>query len=391
MVTVTDASKKAINDKINEIHGKIMMGDINGAELEAKDLVFKHPTDIDVLEAMAAVYIELNNDDDALELLDMAVEKKPDKGFSKYLSRAQLLDGEEAVADFQKATDLIRHLIETRQGTETEDHEWEDMEDSLERRLSLAYCGIANEYLCDPDKSQNKLDENKDKIENALKLAKEADESYTEVYTLMATHLIDRGDVEGGAQVLVDSRNIWTPNDEEKDEFSDLAMNVRMALGDVLYRAKLYDDAMNIVLKNLEELPDEIEGHSLFLLATLDKERGNYDDAKDYCKDSLSFYRKKLKENGEDEEALNYQEQATKLLDEIRNLIREARIAAGGSEDVEMSEDEGSEDDDEEDEDFDFEKASAEVEKMILDAALKDGGGEGEEEDESSSDDEEGE
>ena len=175
--------KKLIAEKISKIHAMILIANIDDAELLANDLLFKYPASADAMEAMAAVHTEMGNEDDALDLLDKAIEKKP--SYSKYMSRAQLEDGEEAIEDFNRAATLIQNKI-NKNSTNNEGNQ-EDDEDSLERQLSVAYCAIANEYLCIPDKTTEKLNEIKDLVESALQKAREADSTYPEVYCLMVS------------------------------------------------------------------------------------------------------------------------------------------------------------------------------------------------------------
>ena len=81
----------------------------------------------------------------------------PDTGYSKYLSLAQLMDGEEALSLYNKGIQLILKEQQTgisKKEDEAEDETTKSKADKLRKELSNSYCAVAELFmtdLCDAD------------------------------------------------------------------------------------------------------------------------------------------------------------------------------------------------------------------------------------------------
>lgn len=122
------------------------------AKLLARALSMR-PADTTVMDTLAQAYMELGEQDKALELLQKSGELAPDVNFNKWLYLGQLSEGNEAVQNYQKGIDLMLVLLQQRsaasEGRDMTEAPEEEEEEELAAQVSNAYCSLAEIYMTD--------------------------------------------------------------------------------------------------------------------------------------------------------------------------------------------------------------------------------------------------
>eukprot|EP00041_Stephanoeca_diplocostata_P025570 m.672339 g.672339 ORF g.672339 m.672339 type:complete len:380 (-) comp22776_c1_seq41:3597-4736(-) len=111
------------------------------------------PTHCGALECKAVACLQSNQLDVAEACLRQAIEVSPDAGASKYLYLAQLLQGQDSVAAYTGAIQVLQREIETAQRERDS-----AAETAAAREIAEAFCGIAELYmtdLCDEEVAQD--------------------------------------------------------------------------------------------------------------------------------------------------------------------------------------------------------------------------------------------
>ncbi len=133
---------------------------IDRCELETAYKYAKQALDIDgksvdALESMAAIQMEMGNNESSRSIYQKLVELSPNDGFSKYMCLAQLSTEMEAVEFYKKGIELMikeYQKQEDQPGTsanfaDSDDEESENLVTKLD--ISTAYGSIAEIYLTD--------------------------------------------------------------------------------------------------------------------------------------------------------------------------------------------------------------------------------------------------
>jgi len=349
-------SPEEIKRKAHEIQCFISAGELASAIIIADDLKFRCPEDCEAQEARAAVCIELLHFTEALQLLNSAIAKAPSIGFDKYLMRAELKDGQEAIQDFETAIEMIKRDIAENKDGESQPATWDAydvVEDSLQRKLSRAYCSLATEHSVMAIESLDEGAEvpNVPEFQTAMEKAKEADPTYVECYTLMASYEIRKGDKQAAKHILESSRACWHP--EECEEFVNFDRGIKITLAQVLSDVGLYEDAETVLVENLESNDQDRESSEM--LAELYFERGAEGDmerAKIYCRQAI--------QSTKQEGAASSDADAAKLEEDYDRLMN---LFAGINQELGLDHEDGL---DEEDLDAD-EDDDDEIEKELMD------------------------
>ena len=150
-----------------------------------------------MLNECGAVLAEVGDKKLALEAFRRSVTLEPDKGYEKYLTLGQLCTNEESLKFLTRGIELVK------------------IEAPVEKRkLSKAYCSIAELYLTDLCQSQNAQNCCKDAVDNAIA----ADATNPEGYHLAASYLISSNKFEEAKLKLREGINIWFEKHEINDE-----------------------------------------------------------------------------------------------------------------------------------------------------------------------------
>jgi len=341
-------SREEIKAKTHEIHCKICEGDLAGAVIIANDLKFQCPDDCDAMEARAALCIENLEVKEAMALLDAAIAKAPTVGCDKYLMRAELKDKEQAIEDYEAAIEILKRDI--AEGVSSESHpttfgNFDMVEDSLQRKLCRAYCSLATEQSVLALQGVEEDSEVPDVPEflSSMQKAKEADETYVEVHTLMASYEIRKNNNEAAKEILESSRSHWHP--EQCEEFLSWDQGIKITLAKVLSDVKMYEDAETVLIENLESSEEDRE--SMELLAELYFERGETGDqerAKIYCRQAIKSTQREGAQSSE-EEAKELEEDFNRLMDLYAGINQELGLEMEDG--LEGNDDEESDDDEE--------------------------------------------
>ncbi|XP_046846329.1 probable assembly chaperone of rpl4 [Xenia sp. Carnegie-2017] len=142
--------KFTIDDLIQKVEEYIENFNFEMAEKFCVRILETSPNNVRALNMVAAACLEIGKTDEAICYLKRAVEIEPDKGFSKYMTLGELLEGQHAVEYLKKGVEL---MINEKKCFEKEDTdnpcENSDIEKITDRDISNAFCSLAEIYLTD--------------------------------------------------------------------------------------------------------------------------------------------------------------------------------------------------------------------------------------------------
>lgn len=175
-------------------------GDIQNAKKIAKRVI-KLSDDPTILNECGAVLAEVGDNKLALEAFRRSVTLAPDSGYDKYLTLGQLCSHEESLKFLTRGIELL--------GTEAPDEK---------RKLSKAYCHIAELYLTDLCMDQNAQNRCKEAVDKAIL----SDGNNPEGYHLAASYLISSNKFEEAKTKLREGINIWFEKHEINEEIAEI-------------------------------------------------------------------------------------------------------------------------------------------------------------------------
>jgi len=362
-------SPEEIQDIIEDIHCKLYVDDLEEAKRISNDLLEKCPNSAPALEAKAYVLHELNEDEEAIKLLSESIAREPFSNFEKYFLRGQLLSGDEAMSDYEKAIQILKveiskektakdlngESIEMTNGKTEEDNDddWEDVkeEKNYERLLSKVYCQIACE-LFTKNSSANETFLPDTKLVDVLENAKKSDATYPETYGLMSQYHFMLGNKTQAKEVLEDSRQAWDPLPNTSN-YDDIEINIQKQICEALISSDMFSDARTYI----EKLFEEELFYQNFMSAKLLFHRGNADEME------------KAKEHIIVALTLTEEEDSGVDLEEVVDVLRDINEVLGKSEldGFDEAYQEGDEDEDESDDD----EAGARLENELLSRAAE--------------------
>ncbi|XP_071550297.1 uncharacterized protein [Panulirus ornatus] len=287
------------------------------AQIYCQEALKRDPDNVLALETSSSLCIEVGNLDGAKHCLGRAITLKPDDGYAKYMSMAQLLEGKESLQCYQKGIELLKAVIEGFQQSVKENEakctennisrnsvgevemvtehngcnvdasketsldeaagvkdeplpssssaEPEDNIAVIIRQTSSAYCSVAELFmtdLCDEEDAENQCHAN---ITNAI----DADPSSPEAYQLMASFLLVKQDIEEARKYITKSLQIWLPKYKEVEEdkaetgtfdpveVCPLSYTARLSTARILIEVEDHKHAVE-VLEGLTEENDEV-------------------------------------------------------------------------------------------------------------------------------------
>lgn len=294
------------------------------AQKYCQEALKREPDYIPALETSATLCLETGNLDGAKHCLGRAITLQPDEGYSKYLSMAQLMEGNESLQCYQKGIEILAETIAlaqksadnkskdtndaenmgTENGTTNEemlpdgakaelDEQPEDSKEgkaALIRKISTACCSVAELYmtdLCDEEEAENQC-------LAYINKAIETDPSNPEAFQFMASYQLVRQQPDEARTFIKKSIDLWLPKYKEIHEGTaeagsfdpidvcPLSYPTRLSAARTLIEVQEYDIAVE-VLEGLSEEDDEIVD-TWYLLGWL-----NYLQGEDH-KDSARLY-----------------------------------------------------------------------------------------------------
>ncbi|CAB3985880.1 probable assembly chaperone of rpl4 [Paramuricea clavata] len=166
------------------------------------------PDNLQALNMAASIYLEIGKIDEAVSCLRHAIEIEPCKGFSKYMTLGELLEGEEAVECLKKGIEIMITEKETNEKENVSDSAGAvntEHEEITDRDISNAFCSLAEIYLTDCCFVED--------AENSCKLycekAIEKDADNPDAYQVMANFLLSEQKNEEAKEILLKGLNLW--------------------------------------------------------------------------------------------------------------------------------------------------------------------------------------
>jgi len=319
------------------------------------------------LETTATLLLEAGDVENAKHCLGRAVTVAPDSGHSKYLSLAQIMDGEDSLGLYRKGIELLTSEVERLAASPasneaaaaaSEGPQPVDKLASAKRELSSSYCAVAELFttdLCD-------LEEAEGECTTCIQRAIEADESNPEAWQTKARLHLIKSEFEDAKISMDKSLSLWLPKYmavlEDRDSALDpvevcpLLYTTRLATAKILMELEEWEKAVKVLNGLTEE--DELVVDTWYLLGLLNKLRADFEakeaadeaeakDASEGYKGNARYYLKKAlkvhaKSATDDKDMITH----------VKELIEE--LGKGdGDDDDDDDEQEGWEDCDEED------------------------------------------
>lgn len=198
-----------------------------------------------------------------------------DEGHSKYLSLAQLMEGQDSLGLYRKAIQIMEAA-----GATTDP-------DGIKREMSSAYCAIAELFmtdLCDEAEAETEC-------EAAISKAVEVDSSNPEAWQTKARLELIRNEFEAAKASMKTSTDLWLPQYvsvmENKPTVSDfdpvepcsLLYTTRVSTAKILIELEEWETATQVLDGLVEEDEDVVQ--IWYLLGWLNKLRADFEAAND--------------------------------------------------------------------------------------------------------------
>lgn len=206
------------------------------------------PDNVEVLEMAGAVYLETGETDKAKTCFETAVQLSPGQGYSKYMNLGQLLEGQEAVATYNKGIQLM-----VNQDAEQSQAAASINPCASPTEISTAYCSLAEIYLTD----ECFKDEAAVKCSECCQKAIEYDVTNPEAYQLMASCLLSQQNMDEARNMLDKSLELWQGKAEELPQAPPPPYESRITTSKLLIELESYESAGS-VLEGLIEESDEV-------------------------------------------------------------------------------------------------------------------------------------
>lgn len=220
----------------------------NGDLAGAKDLckkVIRICDDATLLNEVGGILAQAGEKSLTQKALRRSITLLPEKGFEKYLTLAQFCTGAESLKFITKGVELLRT---------------EAPEDK--RRLSEAYCNVAELYMTDLCQEKNA----QSSCECAVKAALEADRTNAGAYIVATSFLISSSKFDEAKKMLLDGKSLWYEKYEdliyEKVEVpveSKIDSEKRMNACRYAIELEMWDDAIQIARQVSEEEVEDCE------------------------------------------------------------------------------------------------------------------------------------
>jgi len=310
----------------------------NGDLAGAKDLckkVIRISDDAALLNECGGVLAQAGEKSLAQKALRRSITLLPEIGFEKYLTLAQFCTGAESLKFITKGVELLRK---------------ESPEDK--RRLSEAYCNVAELYMTDLCQEKNA----QSSCERSVEAALEADRTNAGAYIVATSFLISSSKFDEAKKMLLDGKSLWYDKYEELiyekvevPEENKVDSEKRMNACRYAIELEMWDDALQIARQVAEEEVEDCEtryflAYGLFRRWKEMVEDKNFKDQKeinDYKRDCYAEANETLRLA---EAAVKQREPGAKdILDEVKQMLEDLGPPPPEEEEDQM--DDGNEDD----------------------------------------------
>lgn len=277
------------------------------AQVYCQEALRRNPDHVAALESSANLCIEVGNQDGARQCLGRAITVEPECGHSKYVTMAQLMNGNEALQCYMKGTQLIEAEIakllhgeiDKQQGVNGEAIECATTEaigstngntngvtngntngdacssntqspgrgNEMRRELSTTFCSIAELFMTDLCDEEQAEDQCRSNINKAI----EVDPGNPESYQQMASFLLIKQEPEEAKTFINKSLNLWLPKYKEIDEgkaeagsfdpveICSLSLSSRMSTARILIELENHQDALDVLEGCLGEDDESVD------------------------------------------------------------------------------------------------------------------------------------
>jgi len=225
------------------------------------------------LEVTASLLLESGQVESAKHCLGRSITVAPESGHSKYLSLAQLMDGEEALSLYRKGIELL--LKQEPSGDAAGES------DKRSRELSSSYCAVSELFmtdLCDADEAESEC-------AACVQKAVDADEANPEAWQTKARLHLIKSEFEESKSSIGRSLGLWLPQYlavlEDREVAADpvevcpLPYNTRLSTVKILMELEMWDDATQVLNGLTEE--DESVVDVWYLLGLTNKLRADFE------------------------------------------------------------------------------------------------------------------
>ncbi|XP_028399911.1 probable assembly chaperone of rpl4 [Dendronephthya gigantea] len=245
----------SVDDLLEKVEEYIESFNFELAEKFCDRALEMSPDNLQALNMAASVYLEIGKNDEAVNCLQHAIEIEPEKGFSKYMTLGELLEGEEAVKCLKKGVELMIAEKESgeKENVSNSDSGAEKVE-ILDRDISNALCSLAEIYLTDCCFAANAETTCRLYCEKAI----EHDPNNPEAYQVMANFLLSEQKSEEAKETLLKGFNLWHGCDDPTLKSARMpSYESRISLSKMLIEVNELDNACSVLEELLSE-DDEI-------------------------------------------------------------------------------------------------------------------------------------
>ncbi|KAI3388721.1 hypothetical protein SNEBB_007350 [Seison nebaliae] len=187
-------------DKLDKAKELFDMGNVQEALQLTLELVKDDKENQDNLQFLSSIYIEIGENEEAKKLLEQLISNNEEDNYENCLSYAQLLEGYEAQAAYEKAVEIIQKKIELQPSNH-----------ALKDDLCATYCAIAEVYLTDLCNHPNAEEQCRIFYMKSL----EVNENYIHGHLIAASHALSCRDKERAKLNVEKSMTLWLDELEE--------------------------------------------------------------------------------------------------------------------------------------------------------------------------------
>lgn len=236
--------------------------ELEDARVMLDSALIKEPDNERALELSATLLLEMGDMESARNVLQRAIDLRPDQGHVKFLNMAQLCSGAEACSLYKQGISIMECDVSGA------DHR---------RDISSAFCSLAELYMTDLCDEQDAETTCRNYIDRAIA----ADDKNPEAYKSKADLLLVLGDLEGAGEAMCRSTSLWLPQYEamragsgEAEPLHQCALSYesRVSCVHALIECSQWETASRVLEGLLEE--DDGQLDVWYLLGLLNYERG---------------------------------------------------------------------------------------------------------------------
>jgi tetratricopeptide (TPR) repeat protein len=139
---ITETDINVILAQAEEALAQIDLDTAKGKYIQALQL---EPTNTKLMDTLAELLLQLGEIEDAYLVLKKSIELAPTENGMKYLSFAQLHNGEDALRLYRSSVDLLSAALQNSNNTGND----ENSQKVIRQQLCSAYCAVAEIFMTD--------------------------------------------------------------------------------------------------------------------------------------------------------------------------------------------------------------------------------------------------